>query len=119
MAAWAGGGQMEAMTLLDVAPREAGKTGAIWAARFSGPGNRTLYVNAANGDVGPVRTDLWRTYDFLWSLHIMDYETRENFNHPLIVAAAVLALSVVLFGIALLVHRFTRGLIRSQERSST
>jgi hypothetical protein len=39
----------------------------------------------------------------------MDYRSRESFNHPLIVAAAVLALSTSLFGIALLAHRFTRG----------
>ncbi len=106
--AWAGGGELTGMELLDAAPREAGVQGRVWAARFSGEGNRTLYINAATGDVGAARTDLWRTYDLLWGLHIMDYRGRENFNHPLIVAAAVLALSVVLLGVALLAHRFTR-----------
>lgn len=118
LAAWAADGELTGMDLLEQAPREAGFAGAVWAARFSGPGNRTLYINALTGERGPVRTDLWRTYDFLWSLHIMDYDARENFNHPLIIAAAVLALSVVLFGIALLVHRFTRQLSGSGKGAS-
>ncbi len=115
--AWAGGGELERMDLIDKAPREAGLPGAVWAARFSGPGHRTLYISAANGEVGPVRTDLWRTYDFLWSLHIMDYAERENFHHPLIIAAAIFALSTVLFGVALLVHRFTRGVLRAKPET--
>lgn len=108
LATWAGDGELTEMELLATGPRESGVSGPVWAARFSGEGNRTLYINAATGEAGAVRTDLWRTYDFLWGLHIMDYRERENFNHPLIVAAAILALSTVLFGIALLAHRFTR-----------
>lgn len=106
--AWAGEGALEVLELLEDAPSESGVEGQVWAARFAGEGHPTLYINAATGERGAVRTDLWRTYDFLWSLHIMDYRTRENFNHPLIIAAAVLALSTVLFGVALLLHRFTR-----------
>ena len=56
------------------------------------------------------RTDLWRTYDFLYGMHLMDYSEHENFNTPWMLAAAIFALSTVLFGVALLVHRFTRGL---------
>jgi hypothetical protein len=111
--AWAGKGALQTITLIQKSPREAGLPGAVWAANFAGEGHPTLYVSATNGEVGPARTDLWRTYDFLWSLHIMDYSERENFHHPLIIAAAILALSTVLFGVALLVHRFTRGLVRA------
>jgi hypothetical protein len=114
---WAGPGGLQSVELIEKAPRESGLTGEVWAAHFAGEGHPTLYVSSANGQVSDPRTDLWRTYDFLWSLHIMDYETRENFNHPLIVAAAVLALSVVLFGVVLLVHRFTRGLLKPKEQA--
>ena len=44
--------------------------------------------------------------------HLMDYSDHETFNTPWILAAAILALSTVLFGVALLLHRFTRGLIK-------
>ena len=42
----------------------------------------------------------------------MDYSDHEAFNTPWILAAAILALSTVLIGVALLLHRFTRGLIK-------
>lgn len=103
-----------AAELLEVAPKESGLSGEAWAVRFKGEGNPTLYVSAVNGRVSAPRTDLWRTYDFLWQLHLMDWGLNENFNTPWMVAAAILALSTVLFGIALLVHRFTRGLIRKE-----
>lgn len=110
-ASWKGEGALQSVELLDEAPRETGQTGRIWAGRFEGDGNPTLYVNATTGAVGPVRTDLWRTYDFLWSLHIMDYEDRENFNHPLIIAASILGLSVTLLGVILLIQRAMRGVL--------
>jgi hypothetical protein len=115
-AAWAGEGKLASMEKLEKAPHESGLQGAVWLAHFEGKDHPGVYVKAINGDVGPVRTDLWRTYDFLYGLHMMDYVDHENFNTPWMVAAAVLALSVVLFGVALLVHRFTRGLIKPAEQ---
>jgi hypothetical protein len=118
--AWAGEGLLKTMELIDRAPHEAsGLTGEVWAARFEGDGNPTLYISTANGQVSAPRTDLWRTYDFLWSLHIMDWgPARENFNTPWLVALAILALSTTLFGIALLVHRFTRGVGREKKEDA-
>ena len=109
--------ELDAITgaqLMETAPRESGLPGEAWAIRFKGEGNPTLYVSAVNGKVSAPRTDLWRTYDFLWQLHLMDWGLNENFNTPWMVAAAILALSTVLFGIALLTHRFTRGLARKE-----
>jgi uncharacterized iron-regulated membrane protein len=114
--AWMGKGKLERMELVAKAPREAGLPGQVWAAHFSGDGHPIVWLSATNGELGPARTDLWRTYDFLWSLHIMDYQGRENYHHPLIIAAAVLALSTVLFGVALLLHRFTRGLLQPRAK---
>lgn len=110
-AAWMGEGKLERMELVAKAPREAGLPGQAWAAHFAGAGNPVVWISAVNGELGPARTDLWRAYDFLWSLHIMDYQGRENYHHPLIIAAAILALSIVLSGAALVLHRFTRGML--------
>lgn len=103
-----------AAELLELAPKESGLPGEAWSVRFKGEGNPTLYISAVNGRISAPRTDLWRTYDFLWQLHLMDWGLNENFNTPWMVAAAMFALSTVLFGVALLVHRFTRGLIRKE-----
>jgi len=103
------------MVELEKAPRESTVSGNVWAAHFEGEGDPTLYISAVNGRTSLPRTDLWRTYDFLWQLHLMDWGLNENFNTPWMLAAAILGLSTVLFGIALLVHRFTRGLAKKEE----
>ena len=117
--AWMGKGKLLNMELLAKGPREAGLPGQVWAAHFAGEGRPIVWLSAANGELGPARTDLWRTYDFFWSLHIMDYTGRENYHHPLIIAAAILALSTVLFGVALLVHRYTRSVSRPKREGAS
>jgi uncharacterized iron-regulated membrane protein len=113
---WAGDGALESIELVEMAPRESGLSGEAWAARFEGEGNRTLYISAVSGQVSAPRTDLWRTYDFFYGLHLMDYANHENANNLWTIALAILALSTVLFGIVLLVHRFTRGVLRQKEK---
>lgn len=116
-ATWVEPTPIRAMEELEKAPRESTVSGNVWAAHFEGEGDPTLYISAVNGRTSNPRTDLWRTYDFLYGLHLMDYTDHENFNTPWMLAAAILALSTVLFGVALLVHRFTRGLIGKDKTS--
>jgi len=113
-ATWTEPTPIRAIEHLDAAPKESNVSGEVWAARFEGEGNKTLYISAVDGKTSNPRTDLWRTYDFLYGLHLMDYTDHENFNTPWMLAAAILALSTVLFGVALLLHRFTRGLIKRE-----
>ena len=35
-----------------------------------------VYVDAVSGEVKAIRSDSWRWWDLLWSLHIMDYRER-------------------------------------------
>lgn len=111
--AWMGKGKLASIEMLQHGPKESGMKGKVWAAHFDGDGHQVLYINAVNGDLGPVRTDLWRTYDFFYGLHLMDYQDHETGHHSWTIALAVLAISTVLFGIVLLVHRFTRRLLKA------
>ena len=52
------------------------------------------------------RNDWWRLFDFVWMLHIMDYETRDDFNHPLLIATAATALLFVVSGLFMLFFAF-------------
>ncbi|MFT3724892.1 MAG: hypothetical protein QM773_15080 [Hyphomonadaceae bacterium] len=115
-ATWVNPTPIRVMEDLEKAPRESTVGGKVWAAHFEGEGDPTLYISAVTGKTSNPRTDLWRTYDFLYGLHLMDYSEHENFNTPWMLAAAILALSTVLFGIALLLHRFTRGLIKDKPQ---
>lgn len=64
-----------------------------------------IYVGRDTGEIEAVRTRFWRLFDFMWGLHIMDPQAREDTHHPLLIASAVLALVSVVFGIVLLFRR--------------
>ena len=67
-----------------------------------------IWVDARTGEVAARRNDRWRQYDFLWSLHIMDYRERESFHHPLLIVAAAVGFLTVASGVALWGLRFVR-----------
>ena len=80
----------------------------LWRVRFGDERDTTLYISPQTGLVVARRNDLWRTFDFVWMLHIMDYGERENFNHPLLVATAATALLFVVTGLFMLAWSFQR-----------
>jgi hypothetical protein len=89
--------------------------GALPAWRVDFPeAGRALYVAADTGAVTARRSTLWRAYDFLWGLHIMDWRGHEDFNTPLLIVATALALAMSIAGIVLLPGRlgFTAWLRR-------
>ncbi len=45
------------------------------------------------------RTTRWRVFDFFWMLHVLDFESRDDFNHPLLQVAALLGLLIALSGV--------------------
>jgi len=80
----------------------------LWRVTFDDGRRTTLYVSPASGEIAARRNNLWRVYDFFWMLHIMDYRSRENFNHPLLVTAAVTAWLLATSGLWLVVNWLTR-----------
>ena len=75
----------------------------LWRVAFDDSRHTTLYVSPETGRVVARRNTIWRVYDVFWMLHIMDYGGRENFNHPLLVGAAVVAWLLATSGIWLVV----------------
>lgn len=78
----------------------------LWRADFADALDTTIYVSPDTGAVVARRNDLWRVFDFMWMLHIMDYEEREDFNHPLLVITAITALLFVCSGLVMLYYSF-------------
>lgn len=64
-----------------------------------------VYVAADTGRVTARRSDLWRLYDGLWALHIMDWRDHENFNTGVLIAFSLTSLIVVIAGFVLFPHR--------------
>jgi hypothetical protein len=61
-----------------------------------------FYVHAGTGEILAKRTRWWRLYDFMWGLHIMDLESREDTHNPLVIGFAAVSLLTVLLALALL-----------------
>ena len=72
-----------------------------WRVDFDDGANRALYVAQDSGVVTARRSTLWRVFDFLWGLHIMDFRNHEDFNTPLLIVATALALVVIVTGMIL------------------
>lgn len=64
-----------------------------------------VYVNQQTGEIAAVRTRWWRVFDFMWGLHIMDLQTREDTSHPILIAFATLSVIGSLFGCILMFRR--------------
>lgn len=80
-----------------------------WRIAFDDGEGLVVYVAADTGRVTARRSDLWRLYDALWALHIMDWRDHENFNTGLLVLTSVVSLVVLLAGIVLLPYRLRVG----------
>lgn len=78
-----------------------GRDMPLWRVRFEQPESLNLYLDPWTGEIVARRTDRWRVFDFFWMLHIMDFDEREDFNHPLLQIAAALGLIIALSGIVL------------------
>lgn len=104
---YAGKGAVSEVRLLQATPpSEYRGPLPVWQVTFNDPEGLRLYVSPFTGKVVARRTNTWRVYDFLWSLHIMDYREHEDFNHPLLVGFAAGLLVLTLTGVVLLYRRF-------------
>lgn len=57
-----------------------------------------IYVHENTGEVTARRNRIWRMFDFLWMLHILDFGERENFNNWLLKILSILGLVSILSG---------------------
>ena len=79
---------------------------AVWQVRLAAGTN--VYVGRDSGEIEAVRTRFWRVFDFMWGLHIMDLQTRENTHHPILILFAALAGLGSILGCVLMIRRYSR-----------
>lgn len=98
-----GSHQVVSTQQLHEVPSEArGLTAPLFQVNFAD--NTSFYLHPVTGQLLRVRTELWRTYDVAWMLHIMDYDSRDNSHNPLVIGFSLTALLFTLTGIMLLVQ---------------
>ncbi len=84
----------------DAPPLELRRAMDGWRVRMSD--DTHFYVDGGSGEIIARRTAWWRIYDFMWGLHIMDLQGREDTNNPWIVSFAALSLGMILLALTLL-----------------
>lgn len=94
--------------LTEVPSEARGRQAPLWLVQLAGSENARIYISEQSGEIVAKRTDRWRLFDFLWMLHIMDYDEREDFNHPLLYLTALSALLFTLTGFVLLYFSLRR-----------
>jgi len=72
-----------------------------WAVTFKHPSKSVIYISANLGRFEKIRNGQWRLFDWLWMLHIMDYNTRDNLNNWILRGFSILGLLTILSGFTL------------------
>jgi uncharacterized iron-regulated membrane protein len=93
-----------------------GRRPPVWRVDFDDWTATSLYLDPDTGRLVTRRHRFWRWFDFLWSLHIMDYVAREDVNNPLLRIVAPMAFVTAAFGGWLAFHSF--GFLQRRRRTA-
>lgn len=109
LATYQGEAPLQSLQLIHKAPREvATREVPMWQARFGDRIDTALYFSPQTGELLATRHDFWRLFDFLWMLHIMDYENRTDVHNTLFRVAASVGFLFALSGVWLLFYSFRK-----------
>ncbi|NOX93696.1 MAG: PepSY domain-containing protein [Alphaproteobacteria bacterium] len=108
---YVGEGKIVKIALMSETPYEYRKEKPVWRVDFNDNLHTRIYVSPSTGEVASRRNDVWRIFDFLWMLHIMDYGERTDFNNPLLKAASATGLLFAISGLIMVVMKKGRNQI--------
>lgn len=100
-----GDGEIRRLEKLLTAPYEYRGLLPVWQISYDDKDKTRIYLDADTAELKAVRTRIWRVFDFMWMLHIMDYKERENFNSWWLRLFSGAAVLFALSGLALVAHR--------------
>lgn len=107
--AYTGTEAIESAALITRIPGEIrGRKPPLWRVQFDHWNKPTLYFSPTTGELLTRRHELWRVFDFVWMMHIMDYQTRDNVNNFVLRIFTWGAVLMVLSGAWLLFYSFHR-----------
>lgn len=101
----AGGDKVGEITLFeaDNPPSDFRRNIPVWQVALTD--GTHVYVGQETGEIEAIRTRWWRAFDFMWGLHIMDLQKREDTSHPILIIFAALSVAGALIGCILMFRR--------------
>jgi len=97
-----------AQLITDVPGEIRGRQPPLWRVEFDHWNKPTFYISPVSGEMLTRRHELWRIFDFVWMLHIMDYDERENVNNALLRVFTWGAVLMAISGAWLLLYAFPK-----------
>ena len=88
-----------------------------WQITYGDEASTRIYIDASNGMIGPARSDIWRLFDVLWGLHIMDWTERDRINSWWLLLFGIGGTVIALSGFVLLANRMP--IVRRRARRGT
>lgn len=85
-----------------------------WKITYEGDDRLRAYISAQDGKLQRLRYDSWRIFDFLWMLHIMDYNSRDDINNWILRAFSALGIFTICSGFFL--YLFSSGTIKKLSK---
>jgi len=79
----------------------------LWRIDFDDRFATSFYIDPYNGSLATRRHQYWRIFDFMWMLHIMDYDERSDAHNLLLITAQVTGLTFAITGLWLLFYSFS------------
>ena len=79
----------------------------LWRIDFDDRFSTSFYIDPYTGRLVTRRHQYWRIFDFMWMLHIMDYEKRSDAHNLLLKTAQVTGLIFAITGLWLLLYSFS------------
>ena len=80
----------------------------LWRVDFDDAWNSSFYIDPHTGEFETRRHTLWRIFDFLWMLHVMDYDEREDINNTVLRLFSILGVLLGVGGVWLLFYSFNK-----------
>ncbi len=94
--------------ITDIPGEIRGRKPPLWRVEFDHWNKPTFYLSPVTGELVSRRHELWRIFDFVWMLHIMDYDERENVNNMLLRVFTWAGVLMALSGAWLLFYAFPK-----------
>ncbi len=91
--------ERQAQLITSNPPSEIGyATLPVWRVDFDDYWGSSFYISPTTGELISKRHTLWRVFDVMWMLHIMDYEERTDVTNNILRVVSTLSLLLVLTG---------------------
>lgn len=98
------------------APSElSGRPLPLWQVSFDDDIASNFYISPDSGLLVTRRHEYWRIFDYLWMLHIMDYEERTDVNNLLLIISSILGVILSISGFWLLFYSFKKSRPQNTE----